>query len=275
MKPIISHTPLSDIHPKEWMDILKPKDTLIYQYRNLLHFKSHVKTLTQKEDDKCGIPYIEALKQLLNDTPTITEGEYQIIKNRVKQSLLKRGLITESVYESYHYDVEGELWDVAKVIAEDPACFLVPTEKYVSYFYELYISISYPWSVANSTIMENLAKILATVELLEREHIYCKITLVFPDQNCSSGSKQNFLATIPLFSHRDEKSIQIMSAVLNDRLLRKFFFAVLEDAFKDTLDEGYGRAIDIPNVINIGHHLDEVEFCQSILDRVITTGERK
>lgn len=273
MKPIIEHTPLADIHPKQWMDILSPKDTLIYQYRNLLHFKSHVKTLTQKDDKNCDIPYVEALRQLLTDTPTITEGEYQIIKNRVRESLLKRGLITESVYESYHYDVEGELWDVAKVIAEDPACFLVPTEKYISYFYELYISISYPWHITNETVMENLAKLLATVELLEREHIYCKITLVFPDQNCSSGNKQNFLATIPLFSHRDEKSITTMSAVLNDRLLRKFFFAVLEDTFKTTLHSSYGNAIDLPNVINIGHHLDEVEFCQSIINRVITPSQ--
>jgi hypothetical protein len=228
-----------------------------------------VKTLTQADPSSCGISYDSALKQLLTDTPTITEGEYEIIKNRVKQSLLKRGLISESVYESYHYDVEGELWDVAKVIAEDPACFLVPTEKYISYFYELYISISYPHYVSNSTIRENMAKILATIELLEREHIYCKISLVFPDQSCSSGDKKNFLATIPLFSHRDQKSIATMSAVLNDRLLRKFFFAVLEDTFGTTLNSNYGIAITVPDVINVGDTLDEVEFCQSILDKVI------
>lgn len=269
MKPIITHSALPDIHPRSWLTKLNPADTVIFNYRNLLHFKSHVKTLTQQDSSSCGISYDTALKQLLTDTPTITEGEYEIIKNRVKQSLLKRGLISESVYESYHYDVEGELWDVAKVIAEDPACFLVPTEKYISYFYELYISISYPHYVSNSTIKDNMAKILATVELLEREHIYCKISLVFPDQNCSSGDKKNFLATIPLFSHRDQKSIATMSAVLNDRLLRKFFFAVLEDTFGDTLKGSYGTAITVPDVINVGDTLDEVEFCKGILDKII------
>jgi len=269
MKPIITHSALPDIHPRSWLTKLNPADTVIFNYRNLLHFKSHVKTLTAKDDTECGISYSKALKELLTDIPTITEGEYEIIKNRVKQSLLKRGLISESVYESYHYDVEGELWDVAKVIAEDPACFLVPTEKYISYFYELYISISYPHYVSNSTIKDNMAKILATVELLEREHIYCKITLVFPDKSCSSGDKKNFLATIPLFSHRDTKSIQTMSAVLNDRLLRKFFFAVLEDTFGDTLKSNYGTAITVPDVINVGDTLDEVEFCQSIINKII------
>jgi hypothetical protein len=269
MKTIITHSALPDIHPRSWLTKLNPTDTVIFNYRNLLHFKSHVKTLTQKDPSSCGIIYDTALKELLTDTPTISEGEYEIIKNRVKQSLLKRGLISESVYESYHYDVEGELWDVAKVIAEDPACFLVPTEKYISYFYELYISISYPHYVSNSTIKDNMAKILATVELLEREHIYCKITLVFPDQNCSSGDKKNFLATIPLFSHRDTKSIQTMSAVLNDRLLRKFFFAILEDTFGDTLKGSYGTAITVPDCINVGDTLDEVEFCKGILDKII------
>jgi hypothetical protein len=269
MKKIIEHSALNDIHPQSWLQKLPTKDTVIFNYRNLLHFKSHVKTLTQSDTSACGIQYDLALKQLLTDTPTITEGEYEIIKNRVKQSLLKRGLISESVYESYHYDVEGELWDVAKVIAEDPACFLVPIEKYISYFYELYINISYPYYVSNSTIQDNMAKILATVELLEREHIYCKITLVFPDENCSSGDKKNFLATIPLFSHRDPKSIATMSSVLNDRLLRKFFFAVLEDTFGDTLNSNYGIALTIPDVINVGDTLDEIEFCQSIIDKII------
>ncbi len=270
MKKIIKDTELLDIYPKEWKDTLSPSNTVTYQYRNLLHFKSHVKTLKQKDDNMCDIAYKDALEALLKDTPTITRGDYEIIKNRVKSSLLKRGLITESIYESYRYDVEGELWDVAKVIAEDPACFLVPTEKYISHFYELYISISYPWNISDDKIKENMAKVLATVELLEREHIYCKITLVFPVIKCSSGNKRNFLASIPLFSHRDNKSIEIMSAVLNDRLLRKFFFAVLEDTFKDTLNDGYGKATAIPNVINIGHTLDEVELCSSILNKIIT-----
>jgi len=269
MKPIITHSALPDIHPRSWLTKLNPADTVIFNYRNLLHFKSHVKTLTQKEINKCGIEYTTALKELLIDKPTITEGEYEIIKNRVKETLLKRGLITEYIYESYHYDVEGELWDVAKVIAEDPACFLVPTEKYISYFYELYISISYSYLVDNSTIRDNMAKILATIELLEREHIYCKITLVFPDSNCSIEGKNNFLATLPLFSHRDPKSIQVMSAVLNERLLRKFFFAVLENTFGTSLVPGYGNPTELDNVINVGHKLDEVALCKSILDKVI------
>jgi len=60
-----------------------------------------------------------------------------------------------------------------------------------------------------------------------------------------------------------------MSAVLNDRLLRKFFFAVLEDTFGTTLNSNYGIAITVPDVINVGDTLDEVEFCKGILDKII------
>lgn len=270
MKKIIEPSALLDIYPSSWKDTLNMSKTTVLQYRNLHHFKSHVKTLTQIENTNCGISYEDALKELLTDTPTMSEGDYQIIKNRVKENLLKRGLISDANYESYHYDVEGEIWDVSKVIAEDPACFLVPSKKYTSFFYELYINISYPYYVTNEDVLQNMAKILATVELLEAQHIYCKITLILPIANCSSNQKSpHLLALIPLFSHRDQKSIATMSAILNDRLLRKFFFAIMEDLYGTDLLASYGNATTLPMSI-VPTELDEVTICTDILNRVIT-----
>ena len=269
----IEPSTLLDIYPKDWHKAIDLSKTTVFQYRNLHHFKSHVKTLTQEEDKKCGISYKNALTALLSDTPTMSESDYQIIKNTVRSNLLKRGLISENCYESYHYDIQGELWDVAKVIAEDPACFLVPSQKYTSFFYELYINISYQYSITNDEVLQNMAKILATVELLEAQHIYCKITLVLPIRNCSTGPKPHFFALVPLFSHRDPKSIATMSAVLNDRLLRKFFFAVLEDTYGDTLEDSYGTMVTLPMSLK-PHGLNEVDICTDILSRVITPGER-
>ena len=274
-KDIIQDTVFSDYHPKEWKDHMKMDNTSIYQYRNLQHFKHHVSTLTQRKDDHCGISYADALDDLLKNQATMTEGDYQIIKNRVKSNLLKKGLIADSVYESYKYDVEGDIWDVAKVIAQDPMCCLVPNETYTNYFYELYISVSYPWNVSDSEIQESMAKILATVELLEREHYYCKITLVFPDKECNCGDgPDNFMGLIPLFSHKDVKTIETMSSVLNERLLRKFFFAVLEDKYGSHLAGGYGTPVDLPNAI-VPVNLDECKLAQSILDKVITPCESR
>ena len=271
----IQDEPLKDIHPKEWANDIDLKNTTIHEYRNLQHFKYHVASLVQRRDDKCGISYKGALKELQQGTATMSKGDYQIIKNRVKQNLLKRGLISDTIYESYKYSVTGDIWDIAKVIAEDPMCCLVPNETYINHFYELYISISYHAGITNETVMDNMAKILATVELLEQEHFYCKITLVFPDRGCNNGrGKSNFLMLLPLFSHKDVKTLEGMSSVLNDRLLRKFGFAILEDLYGDALSSGYGTPLALTNAI-IPVDLDEVELCQSIIDKVITPSKRR
>ena len=267
--------PLSDIYPSTWRDKLDLPNTHIAEYKNLAMFKHHVKTLKQKKDNKTGITYTKALDELLRNTATMSNGDYQIIKNRVKNNLLKKGLISEHIYESYRYEVEGDLVDVAKVIAEDPACCLVPNYTYTNYFYELYINISYPYHVSDETIRQNMAKILATVELLEQEHIYCKITLVLPNTGCNKGEgPNNNFTIIPLFSHKDHKDIATMSSVLNERLLRKFMFAIWEDKYGKDLAPGYGIATTLPSTINPGDTLDEVELCSSILNQVITPGVR-
>jgi hypothetical protein len=263
-----------DIYPKEWNDIMPFKDTHIEEFNTLQHFKQRVKDLKQKEDNKCGISYADAVKDLLTSNYCMEEKEYDIIKNNVKNVFLKRGLISETIYESYRYDVEGELVDVAKVIAEDPACCLVPNKSYKNYFYELYISISYSHNHSNKEVMEGMAKILATVELLEKEHYFCKITLVMPNHRCNEGNgKPNYFGIIPLFSHKEHKNIKTMSSVLNDRLLRKFFFALWEEKYGKYLDSGYGNAIELPYTIR-PVEVDEVDLCSNILNQIHEKGKR-
>lgn len=264
---------LDPIYPAEWSNELNLADTHIAEYLSLQHFKYHVKTLTQKEDEKTGVSYAEALRDLVSSKPTMSQGDYQVILNRVKNNLLKRGLISEHIYESYKYDVEGDIVDVGKLIGGDPQCCLVPNYSYTNHFYELYISVSYPYTVSDTTITENMAKILATVQLLEQQHIYCKLSLVLPNKNCSISGKQNYLAIIPLFSHRDPKTIETMSSVLNERLLRKFFFAIWEDMYGSNLASGYGHAHDLTNAIT-PVDLDECELASKILDQIIVPGTR-
>lgn len=277
MTPIIEpSTTLKAAYPKHWLEKLPADKTVIHEFRNLQHFKNYVSTLTQKEDKKCGVPYNQALTELLSDKPLMSEGDYQIIKNRVKNNLHKRGLIADTLYESYKYDVEGEFMDVAKLAEGDPACFLVPNESYTNHFYELYISVSYHCGISDSTVVENMAKILATVQLLEREHYYCKITLIFPAVNSGNSNvpKRNYFSLVPLFSHKDIKTIQTMSSVLNERLLRKFYFAVLEDVFKDNISGGYGQPIALKGAI-IPVDLDECDLHAKIMEQIITPCSRR
>ena len=268
---------LSYLLPESWDNILHHADgdkvpCVIQQYNHLEHFKATVSKLTDKCPSGNNRTYKTDLKNLLKGTPQIDNKEYEVIKNRVKQTLVKRGLISDTIYESYKYDIEGDIVDVAKVIAEDPMCCLVPANSYKEHFYELYINISYPFTVTNDEVQRSMAKLLATIELLEREHYYCKVTLVFPAQNVTKGSsyKTNYFSSIPLFSHKEHKSIEKMSSVLNSKLLRVFYFAILEDTFKDDLSGGYGSVLKLPYSIVPDNELNEVELCESIIKRVIT-----
>lgn len=262
--------PMLDIFPEEWRDQITEYYNV--EFRNLDHFKHVVSQLKQKDDKNCDVSYEQALKELIAGKSQIEKKEHAEIQNLVKSNLFKRGLITEEVYEAWKYDTEGTRIDVdvAKYADGQPDCVIVPQREYIDFFYELYVSISYPWSVANAKVRENVVKLLSTIEELERQHVFIKITLVLPTRNSGTNNerKQNMFSTIPLFSHRETKDAFTMSSVLNERLLRKFYFAVLEDLFGKNIAWGYGQPMELHKAMNIGNHFDEVEFFQLVMEEV-------
>jgi len=161
---------------------------------------------------------------------------------------------------------------MSKVAQLDPNCFLQPVVSYENYFYELYISMSIPYFIDNSEISNSLAKIMATVELLEQEKIYTKITMVLPVSGANDDGRET-LVTIPLFGHKETKCIERMSSQLNERTLRKFYFAIVEDRYKTELNENYGRIKTLPRTI-AAYNIDEEELCSEILNQTILKGKR-
>jgi len=260
-------TTLPDIFPDSWTSGSKQD---FVSFRNLDHFIFTVSKLTQIRDDSCDISYKDALNMLVRRQSDFPVEDQESVRNLVRSNLHKRGLITGDVYEEYKYDVEGTTvgFDVGKYAAGEPDCVITPAKDYVDFFYELYISVSYPYNVENSEIRENVAKLLATIEELERNHIFIKVTLVLPIRAITVDGCSDFFSAIPLFSHKDYKSVQTMSSVVNERLLRKFYFAVLEDVYGDELSDHYGTAKSIEGVMNIGNQFNEVEFYESIQRKV-------
>ena len=261
-------TPYPDVFPKAFLAQFNKRDFL--EFRNLDHFRFVVSKLTQKEDMICDINYKDALGKLMRGESDFPQQQQADIRNLVRENLHKRGLITEEVYESYKFAAEGTQVgvDVAKYAAGENDCVMTPTRQYIDFFYELYISISYPWNITNEDIRRNTARLLATVEELERKHIFIKIVLVCPIRDCVIGGG-HFFSSIPLFSHKTPKSVSTMSAVVNDRLLRKFYFALMEDYYGDNLCSHKGYAVmDMKGAMNIGHDFKEVEFFQQVLEAV-------
>jgi hypothetical protein len=265
--------PFPDVFPSEWASMIQPCDFMAF--RNLDHFKFVVSKLKQKNDTQCGMTYADALTRLLEGQSDFPKEEQASIRNLVRENLHKRGLLTQEVYENFRYTTDGTKVDVdvGKYTAGEPDCVITPSRQYIDFFYELYISISYPYGVADSLVRKNTAKLLATIEELERQHIFIKITLIFPDRGCvirdeDNKGRSNFVSAIPLFSHKEPKSVDTMSSVVNERLLRKFYFAILEDLYGDNLASSYGHALEIDTAMNIGKEFNEVEFFESIVNSV-------
>lgn len=256
--------PFPDVFPPDFHTTLATRD--YFSFRNLPHFCHVASKLTQKEDNNCGMTYAKALEKMVNGQGDFPKQEQEDIRNLVRSNLHKRGLITEDVYEAYRYAVDGvEVGiDVGKYAAGEPDCVITPAKQYVDFFYELYISVSYPWNIGNDVIRENCAKLLATIEELERQHIYIKVAMVLPIRGPSQDGN-NFFADVPLFSHKDPKSAETMSAVINDRLLRKFFFAILENYYEERISYGYGQAVDMKGSMNIGKEFNEIEFFEEVV----------
>ncbi len=259
--------PFPDIFPPSWKETIGPCDFMAF--RNLDHFKHVVSQISQKNVDSCNMDYSIALKKLLNGESDFPETEQISIRNLVRSNLHKRGLITAEVYENFQYTTDGTKVDVdvGKYVTGEPDCVITPARQYIDFFYELYISISYPYNVDNTTIRDNVAKLLATIEELERQHIFIKITLILPIRSPHKGAGKYFSA-MPLFSHKEPKSVASMSSVVNDRLLRKFYFAVLEDLYKEELSSNYGYVISLDGCMNLGGTFNEIEFFEKVVKAV-------
>jgi len=231
--------------------------------------------LTQLEDMKCGVPYAQALADLKSGKGTISPANYQLIKHKVKESLLKRKLISENIYRGFEYSVEGELIDVARYAEGNPECAIIPKESGKKFFYELYINATVAYYVSEQTISERLAQILATVELLESERIYIKLNVVISITNCHNVDKPHLLCVLPVFSHRDVKCINSLSSVINERFLRKFIFAAMESVYGDNINSGYGTVCNLPHTLNLSQPFNEVDTAQSIIDQLVTPCKKR
>ncbi len=156
--------PFPDIFPPTWKDAIGPCDFMAF--RNLDHFKHVVSGIKQAATDSCNMEYDVALAKLLKGESDFPEAEQVSIRNLVRSNLHKRGLITEEVYENFRYSTDGTQVDVdvGKYANGEPDCVITPARQYIDFFYELYISISYPYYVDNETIRANVAKLLATIE---------------------------------------------------------------------------------------------------------------
>jgi hypothetical protein len=270
---------LTDEFPREWEEILKKanKKTDVLKFRNLQHFKDYLKKIKPaqhryKSSQEQPESYDKVLKDLIQGNPTIESKDYQIIKQQVKSVLQKKGLISENIYVDYEYDIEGEFIDIATYLEGNPKCMLKPKVAYKNYFYELFINVSFLGHVDLDTVKNNLQRLLATIQLLEQENIFIKVTLISASSDVVEGERTQVII-VPLWSHKDVKTIEEMSSVFSEHFFRTIVFGIREHEYGKDLYSGYGRSLTLPKAV----HLKDVNIeilAQDIIDKIITPGTR-
>jgi hypothetical protein len=270
---IKNHRKLLNHHPKSWN--IDESVTEIIEFRNSQHFKYAIGLIQQKNNMLLGVSYKEALHEMRQEKGLISEEEYETVEQFVKENLIAKNLITKDIYKGVTYSHEGENIDMLKFLEGDPDCYIVPKPREKIHFYELYIDSTVPHYVQEKDYMKNVAKLLATVKLLEQKQIFIKINLILrtKDSGDRCVKKKDLLVVVPLFSHRETKSINRISSIVNMRFLRKFGFAILETIFGEYLSSGHGRVNKLKQTIDLGNGFDEVKFAEEIVDKLITKCE--
>lgn len=259
-------------YPAIWekSKLLTSKKVDTIEYRNIPHFIEQMELL--RDDNKNSdfeFDFGESLDDLRAQKGTISKDDYDAIYNTVRNNLIKKGMVSESYAEDYKYHHEGLILDVAKLVERDPQCMLTKNVKYTNSFYELNVNLVYPASVTSDTIKDGISRLLATITILESEHKFCKLNLVIAAAN-NCGDDESMIVMLPLYSHNDYKSIELMSSIINERFLRTFYFAIQDNYYgKENVSSVRGEAVKMKQCLNIWD-VKEEELAAMILDQIIT-----
>ncbi len=251
---------IQDIHPK---DLLHSESCNVMNFDNkfdLLEF------LKKNEPIKESIVHTDTFyKDLESYTPNTELVEK--IRNEVLNNLIKRGIITGTIYEGYKYAVEGEIIDYAQLATGNPNCMMTPIKKYDKWFYELYINMSIPGSVNESKIEEGAIRLIETINALEERNIEIKVNVVDYSGNLYNNEElTDLLVIIPLMSHLEHKSYDKLMPFILGSFLRGPLFTIARNSIenKNNVDDGMGKAIKLKNTVNLWE-IREAELARGIL----------
>ena len=258
-------------YPAIWekSELLAVENAGVVEFRNIPHFVEQMELL-RKANEKSDFEFNfgETLDDLKAQKGMIDKDDYEAIYNTVRNNLIKKGLVSPSYAEDYKYHHEGLILDVAKLVERDPQCMLTKNIEYISSFYELNINLVYPAVIDSQVIKDGISRLLATITILEAEHKYCKLNLVVAVNN-GCRNNDSMLMMLPLYSHNDFKSIELMSSIINEKFLRTFYFAIQDDFYGvDKVSSTRGEAVKMAQCINIWD-IKEEELTAMILDQII------
>ena len=253
-----------DIHPTS---LLFKDNTRVMSFDN----KFDVLEFLKKNKATSGsVEHTENFYNNLKDySPDNTKVEQ--IKKEVLNNLIKRGIITGTIYEGYKYHIEGEIVDYAQLATGNPMCMMTPIKKYDKWFYELYINMSIPGSVSECDIEDGAIRLIETIKALEERKIEIKINVVDYSGNLYNDEiLKDLLVIIPLINHLEHKDYKNIMPFILGSFLRGPLFTIARNSIKnkDNVDNDMGKAIKLKNAVNLWELRkdDEIDLATRILN---------
>ncbi|MCK5538337.1 MAG: hypothetical protein KAI79_16035 [Bacteroidales bacterium] len=249
---------LLEHHPKS----LNPTNSAwIIQYDSTAQFLLDCRKMPQEDHTKT---FMESITKI----PEMDLNQVELIKNEVRNKLLKKGIISGTIYEGFTYGVDGLILDIAELATGNSQCFMTPLKKYDKFFYELYVNMSLPGHVESEEIQIGLIKLIETIKLLEEHNIEIKINVIdygtnVVDSDIIPTQKKDILIIIPVCSHTDYKDYKLLYPYFSEAMERGPMF---ELAYSLNNDQNPGGALQLENAVNLWE-IDEV----ALSERAIAT----
>ena len=242
---------IRDLHPKS---LLYKDNTVIEEFDSKEDLLEYLKANPHSEHD---------LTQFMNNVKyyEIDEETVELVTNNVRNNLIKRGIVSGTVYEGYKYDIEGEIVDYAELSTGNPKCMMKPIKKYDKYFYELYVNMSIPYTVTEKEIQEGAIRLAETIKLLEELHIEIKINIVLYSDGMYMNN-DNYLFICPLISHLEYKDHKLLLPYMDGEFLRQALFTIMKNS--GNTRGSLGTATKLDNTVNMWE-IDEISLCEKII----------
>lgn len=271
---------VTDITDKELEAVgINPKNMIVRTFDNLSQYAGFIdsvkdQTGSQNSSQTGGFgwsgtdTFEEALDLILRpnlEPPAKIKAAVDDIEGKIRNNLKKKGLITDWIAESYHYDVEGIEIDIAKLIEGDPECYLKPNLKYKDHFYDLHINFAVNAGISVDTQIEALSKVVSVVTQLEKRDYKIRLfaTGVFKD---SGRGNQSLILSTMIKRYDDFIDINKIARIMYPSFLRRVGFKFLEVTFGKDLVSGYGQAVSsLKSVVILDNTLNEEKLMNKIV----------
>lgn len=195
----------------------------------------------------------------------LNEGDEKV-KEKIKEKISENTTDILNTYsinvDDFKRDVTGDFFNVADVLDNIPECWVQTQVEKEKQFIEIFINMSIACYVNADDVINNAARIIAVVNVLELCEISVGITLFEISSGANRADSDIKLAVLCRLKNPSEViDYNKLSALLNPSFTRRAVFKVTELCFKDKVSSGYGRPINNKEgTVDIGSTSQTKEF---------------